>query len=49
MSDVLLLKDYECRVLELKQRLWTALCRPRLQETVREDGRVEVSEILDLT
>ncbi|XP_044049627.1 uncharacterized protein C22orf31-like isoform X2 [Siniperca chuatsi] len=36
-------------VLELKQRLWTALSRPRLEETLGEDGRVEVKEIFDLT
>eukprot|EP00064_Thunnus_orientalis_P019967 superscaffoldBa00005250_g20098 len=41
--------DYVARTLELKQRLWTALCRPQLQETVMEDGRVEVKEIFDLT
>ncbi|KAM7397209.1 hypothetical protein PAMP_020201 [Pampus punctatissimus] len=42
-------QDYVAQTLELKQRLWTALSRPRLQETVMEDGRVEVTEILDLT
>ncbi|XP_044049625.1 uncharacterized protein C22orf31-like isoform X1 [Siniperca chuatsi] len=41
--------DYVSQVLELKQRLWTALSRPRLEETLGEDGRVEVKEIFDLT
>lgn len=42
-------KDYVSQVLELKQLLWTQLGRPQLQETLMEDGRVEVKEIFDLT
>ncbi|CAJ1055782.1 uncharacterized protein C22orf31-like isoform X1 [Xyrichtys novacula] len=41
--------DYVCGVLELKRRLWEALSRPQLQERLMEDGRVEVTEMFDLT
>ncbi|CAK6980886.1 uncharacterized protein C22orf31-like isoform X1 [Scomber scombrus] len=41
--------DYVAQTLEVKQRLWTTLSQPRLQEREMEDGRVEVTEILDLT
>lgn len=41
--------EYMAQVLELKQRLWVTLSRPQFKETVREDGRVTVTEICDLT
>lgn len=43
------LQDYVCQVLELKQQLRIKLDHPQLHETLMEGGRVQVTEVLDLT